>query len=80
MIDRANPAWGSIYPPPLRLGPTVWRVLCGSRSPWSPSRAPFTFGPITFASPGTYLYRCTVHSQVVQFFGLVGMRGEIVVR
>jgi hypothetical protein len=27
--------------------------------------APFTFGPITFDSPGTYRYRCTIHSQVV---------------
>jgi plastocyanin len=42
--------------------------------------APLTFGPITFDSPGTYRYRCTIHSRVVDVLGLVGMRGEIVVR
>jgi adhesin/invasin len=42
--------------------------------------APFTFGPIKFNTPGTYLYHCTVHSQVVFDLGRVGMRGEIVVR
>jgi plastocyanin len=42
--------------------------------------APFTFGPVTFNMPGTYGYRCTNHSRVVDFFGLIGMRGEIVVR
>jgi plastocyanin len=42
--------------------------------------APFTFGPITFNSRGTYRYRCTNHSSVIDFVGLVGMRGEIVVR
>lgn len=41
---------------------------------------PFTFGPITFNSRGRYRYRCTNHSSVVDFLGLVGMRGEIVVR
>ena len=41
---------------------------------------PFTFGPVTFSTPGTYRYRCTIHSQVIPSFGLVGMRGRIVVR
>jgi plastocyanin len=42
--------------------------------------APFTFGPITFNSAGTYRYRCTNHSSILDLLGLVGMRGEIVVR
>jgi plastocyanin len=41
--------------------------------------APFTFGPITFSAPSTYLYVCTIHSRVVDYFGLVGMTGMIVV-
>lgn len=36
---------------------------------------PFTYGPITFASPGTYLYFCTQHGSPT-----AGMRGRIVVR
>lgn len=39
-----------------------------------------TFGPVTFTTPGTYRYRCTIHSTVVDFLGLVGMQGRIVVR
>jgi plastocyanin len=42
--------------------------------------APFTYGPVTFTERGTYRYRCTIHSQVVDFLGLFGMRGDIVVR
>jgi plastocyanin len=42
--------------------------------------APFTLGPITFKEPGTYSYRCTNHSQTIEYLGLVGMRGYIVVR
>jgi hypothetical protein len=88
----ANPGlFGSLAVDTIGAGGTVtWRwagqghnVTPYQNSAFTPSptqSAPFTFGPITFASPGTYLYRCTVHSQVVQFFGLVGMRGEIVVR
>jgi plastocyanin len=36
---------------------------------------PFTYGPITFATPGTYLYFCTQHGSPT-----AGMRGRIVVR
>ena len=39
-----------------------------------------TYGPITFTTPGTYRYRCTNHSSVVAYLGLIGMRGLIVVR
>ncbi len=42
--------------------------------------AGFTYGPITFTTPGTYTYRCTIHSGVVNILGLLGMRGRIVVR
>jgi plastocyanin len=42
--------------------------------------APFSFGPVTFDRPATYGYRCTNHSRVVDFFGLIGMLGVIVVR
>jgi plastocyanin len=42
--------------------------------------APFTYGPIAFNSPGTYRYRCTNHSNIMFPLGLVGMKGEIVVR
>jgi adhesin/invasin len=38
------------------------------------------FGPITFTTPGTYRYRCTIHSSVVTILGLIGMQGRIVVR
>jgi adhesin/invasin len=38
------------------------------------------FGPITFTTPGTYRYRCTIHSAVVDILGLLGMQGRIVVR
>ena len=37
--------------------------------------APFTYGPITFPTAGTYLYHCTLHGAPT-----VGMRGRIVVR
>jgi len=43
-------------------------------------QVPFTFGPITFSSPGTYLYHCSIHGHFVGFFGFVGMWGRIVVR
>jgi plastocyanin len=42
--------------------------------------APFTYGPITFDTPGTYYYRCTLHSTEVWDLGLIGMRGRVVVR
>jgi plastocyanin len=42
--------------------------------------APFIYGPVTFNRAGTYRYNCTNHSKVVPYLGLVGMRGEIVVR
>jgi plastocyanin len=51
-------------------------------SPFDPSltqNAPNTFS-VTFTSPGTYVYRCTNHSSTLQYLGLVGMRGQIVVR
>lgn len=41
--------------------------------------APFTLGPITFDSPGTYTYRCTNHSQVVSDL-VTGMAGIVVIR
>jgi len=42
--------------------------------------APFTFGPISFNSPGMYTYYCTIHGSVLVPLGLVGMRGRIFVR
>jgi plastocyanin len=41
--------------------------------------APFTLGPITFTSPGTYIYRCTNHSHLLGDL-IVGMAGIIVIR
>ena len=41
--------------------------------------APFTFGPITFSSPGVYYYRCTKHSHVT-IGDIIGMAGRIVIR
>jgi plastocyanin len=41
--------------------------------------APFTLGPITFTSPGTYTYRCTNHSQSAGDL-VLGMAGIIVIR
>jgi plastocyanin len=40
--------------------------------------APFTYS-VTFSTPGTFIYRCTNHSQQVSDF-IVGMRGVIVIR
>ena len=40
---------------------------------------PHTFS-VTFESRGTYIYWCTTHSRVLDPIGLVGMRGQIVVR
>ena len=39
-----------------------------------------TYGPITFTTPGTYTYRCTLHSDFDYFSELTGMGGRIVVR
>jgi plastocyanin len=41
---------------------------------------PFTFGPITFNARGEYTYRCTIHSRVERYLGLILMRGVIIVR
>jgi hypothetical protein len=49
--------------------------------PSTPSySAPHTYGPVTFSARGRYNYRCTIHSSVSPYFGLIGMRGTIVVR
>jgi plastocyanin len=40
---------------------------------------PFTFGPVLAPSPGSIVYRCTIHSRIVDF-DIVGMWGVIVVR
>jgi plastocyanin len=88
----SNPGvFGSVAVDTIAVGGTVtWRWMGHEHNvtPFgntafaaSPTRsAPFTFGPITFDNPGTYRYRCTIHSQVLDPLGLVGMRGEIVVR
>lgn len=53
--------------------------VTSSGSPGFPSSVttpqPFTYGPITFANPGTYIYYCTQHGSPT-----AGMRGRIVVR
>ncbi|MGQ0701942.1 MAG: cupredoxin domain-containing protein [Gemmatimonadales bacterium] len=41
--------------------------------------APFTHGPITFNTPGTYHYICTVHGSVAGG-QTAGMRGMIIVQ
>jgi plastocyanin len=53
--------------------------VTSSGSPSFPSSTtqtqPFTYGPITFATAGTYVYFCTIHGSPT-----AGMRGRIVVR
>jgi plastocyanin len=48
-------------------------------SPSGNHDAPFTFGPITFSTPGTLWYRCTNHSRWFGFSG-TGEIGSILVR
>jgi plastocyanin len=53
--------------------------VTSSGSPGFPSSTttaqPFTYGPITLSTPGTYVYYCTQHGAPT-----TGMRGRIVVR
>jgi plastocyanin len=58
----------------------VTSVLTPSFGPASSTEsAPFTYGPITFNTAGTYQYICTVHG-AVNGNQTTGMRGTIVVR
>ena len=58
----------------------VTSVLSPSFAPNSQTRsAPFTFGPVTFSTPGTYHYICTVHGNVAGG-QTTGMRGIIIVQ
>jgi plastocyanin len=57
----------------------VTSVLSPTFASNSPTRdAPFTHGPLTFTTPGTYHYICTVHGAVVGG-ETTGMRGRVVV-
>lgn len=88
----ANPGvFGSVAVDTVAVGGTVTWEWAGQQHNVTPygnsaftasstQSAPATFGPIAFTAPGTYVYRCTIHSMVVDILGLVGMRGEIVVR
>lgn len=61
-------------------GHNVTSVLSPQFSgPSATANAPFTFGPITFSTAGTYQYICTVHGSVSNG-QTSGMRGTIVVR
>lgn len=82
--STANPAVDTIA-----VGGTVtwtWAALATNlhdvQSSGSPSftssqltAQPFTYGPITFPTAGTYIYHCTQHGSPT-----IGMRGRIVVR
>jgi plastocyanin len=57
-------------------GHSVTSVLTPSFAPNAPVQsAPATHGPITFNTPGTYRYHCTVHGTATS-----GMRGTIIVQ
>lgn len=59
---------------------TVTSVLSPSFGPNTAiENAPFTHGPITFPTPGSYRYICTVHGNVANG-QTTGMRGVIVVQ
>lgn len=61
-------------------GHTITSVLSPSFAANSGVRdAPFTLGPITFNTPGTYRYICTIHGSV-SGGATVGMRGTIIVQ
>jgi len=73
----------------IAVGGTVTWVWVGQNHNVTPAfsgsslsgtqNAPFTLGPITFTSPGTYTYRCTNHSQLLGDL-IVGMAGVIIIR
>jgi plastocyanin len=58
----------------------VTSVLAPAFGPNSQTRnAPFTHGPLTFNTPGTYRYICTIHG-AVSGGQTTGMRGVVVVQ
>ena len=73
----------------IAVGGTVTWVWVGQNHNVTPAfsdpslsethNAPFTLGPMTFSAAGTYVYRCTNHSQLVSDF-VIGMAGIIVIR